>query len=258
MRSSWRDLKYRWFRRWGFGVDSQAQNELMARLSHELRTSLTGIVGYAEFLEANAAEPMMNFTAKIIRESGLNLARASNSYFDFQYLNSGSINLTSTRFLLAELVGNVLEKNQSMAQDFDVSLFLTCSDDVQSICIKSDIDRQRQVIDAVVFDAIQTSEKWSVIRLSLGVDEHERFLTLSIDTSTSSKNRSEPDLLDQFWNHDNYHYRLQQGPGVELALAKALLEFLGCKVSYQVTSESSTRLVLMFPISEHNLMQDLV
>ena len=59
---------------------------LMARFSHEIRTQLTGIVGYAEFLEGKTHEPMLNFTAKIIRESGLNLSRITGSYFELNNL----------------------------------------------------------------------------------------------------------------------------------------------------------------------------
>jgi hypothetical protein len=70
------------FKSWVFHVlnckrdFSRNESQLMERLSHELRTSLTGIVGYSEFVESTSAEPMVNFTAKIIRESSQNLARA--------------------------------------------------------------------------------------------------------------------------------------------------------------------------------------
>ena len=50
------------------GGRKRESTELMARFSHELRTSLTGIVGYAEYVEKGAGAPMMNFTAKIRRE----------------------------------------------------------------------------------------------------------------------------------------------------------------------------------------------
>lgn len=71
----------------------QTQSELIERLSHELRTSLTGIVGYSEFVESNATEPMVNFTAKIIRESSHGLARASNAFFDLYRLNLGQVKI---------------------------------------------------------------------------------------------------------------------------------------------------------------------
>jgi len=77
-------------------VYSRNQSDLMERLSHELRTSLTGIVGYSEFVESSSTEPMVNFTAKIIRESSLNLARASNSFFDLHRLELRQIQIDPT------------------------------------------------------------------------------------------------------------------------------------------------------------------
>ncbi len=74
------------------------QAELIARFSHEMRTSLTGIVGYSEFVESTSTEPMVNFTAKIIRESGQNLARTSNAFFDLQSIESGQLSSTALGF----------------------------------------------------------------------------------------------------------------------------------------------------------------
>ena len=58
----------------------------MARFSHEFRTYLTGIVGYSEFLENTENQSMTNFTAKIIRESSLNLSKIGAAYFELDKL----------------------------------------------------------------------------------------------------------------------------------------------------------------------------
>jgi len=232
----------------------KAQSELMARLSHEIRTSLTGIIGYAEFLETGAAEPMMNFTANIIRESGLDLARTSSSYFDLQYLAQSQIRLTCSRVSLAEVTREVMCKHQSKANHRDVSLVFNCSDDGNSQLMNSDIDRLRQVLDALVFDAVQTADKWGCIRVGLSVNEGNKTLVWTLETTASKSSQRLSDLYEKFWHQGNYHFLLQQGPGIELALAKALIQFLGGKVIYRVTLGVPARLVVTFPLSARNLI----
>jgi signal transduction histidine kinase len=240
-----------WWRRLGFRCDqdANAQSELMERVSHELRTSLTGIVGYAEYLEMNSAEPMMNFTANIIRESGLDLARASSSYFDFQYLARGQIRRIESRFFLADVTREVLQKYQVKATQRDVSLAFNCSKAASVQIMNSDVDRLSQVLDALVFDAVQTVDQWGYIRVDLSVSEASKCLIWTLETSVSKGSQLLSDLYEKFWGNDSYHFRLQQGPGVELALAKALIQFLGGQVIYKATADLPSQLVVTFPLS---------
>lgn len=234
--------------------DVDAQSGLRQRVSHEMRTSLTGIVGYAEYLETNSAEPMMNFTANIIRESGLDLARTSSSYFELQYLAQSQIRLTCSRVSLAEVTREVMGKHQSKANHREVSLVFNCSDDGNSQLMNSDIDRLRQVLDALVFDAVQTADKWGCIRVGLSVNEGNKTLVWTLETTASKSSQRLSDLYEKFWHQGNYHFRLQQGPGIELALAKALIQFLGGKVIYRVALGAPAQLVVTFPLSARNLI----
>lgn len=246
MRRAWSWLTAWWRRGQACISGEKSRPELLARLSHEMRTSLTGIIGYAEFLEAGTAEPMMNFTAKIIRESGLNLVRSSNSYIDLQYLQRGELRLTCKRFLLSDVVRDVATRNHKKALERDVRLVLNCSEAAQSTWINTDRDRLTQALDALVFHAVEASEKWHVIRLELSVGERHDCLLLSIETAYDPRDQSQSDLVAEFWRDDDYRFRLQQGPGVELALAKALLQSLGVKAAYQTCLGSPTQLLLQF------------
>jgi signal transduction histidine kinase len=228
-------------------ADAHAQSELMERVSHELRTSLTGIVGYAEYLETNSAEPMMNFTANIIRESGLDLARASSAYFDLQYLKQGQIRKEESRFFLAEVTREVVQKHQAKAAQRDVRLVFSCSGPAIAQVMSSDVDRIKQVLDALIFDALQTVDQWGCVRVDLSVNEASQSLVWTLEASASKSDVLLTELYEKFWGTDNYHFRLQQGPGVELALSKALIQFLGGQAIYKTTADLPSQLVVTFP-----------
>lgn len=224
------------------------KSELMNRLSHELRTSLTGIVGYSEFVESSSTEPMVNFTAKIIRESSQDLARASNSFFDLNRLESGEIYLNCTEFSINELVRSVVKIYQRQAIERNVNIFSTCSAESSSLDVYADFQRVGQVIDALVFDAVKVAEKGMSVHVDVSLDDEKRFVKLMIIFLNLSADGFQLKLLKEFWCDENYKFRLQEGPGVELALAKALIYHMHGDVDYHSSSDELPRLIVSLPI----------
>ena len=111
---------------------------LQDRLCHEVRTLLTGIVGYAEFLEADSSVPMVGFTAKIIRESGQALTRINVAYFDLQALKAGRSNINLSNFDLLSLVCKAIDTSQAVAFNSQVHLVFSAESELSHIFTNSD------------------------------------------------------------------------------------------------------------------------
>lgn len=225
----------------------QTQSELIERLSHELRTSLTGIVGYSEFVESNATEPMVNFTAKIIRESSHGLARASNAFFDLYRLNLGQVKIENSTFSVNEEVRAVVRSHQKQALDNDVNLIFTCSAETALLEMSSDVQKVRQVVDALIYWAVHLVEKQQTIHVDVSVEEDTGYVILMIIFLDASVSSFHDELLKDFWSNDFYKFRLQEGPGVELALAKALIYLLQGAVVYRTAFNELPRLEVRLP-----------
>jgi signal transduction histidine kinase len=232
-----------------FAQDVYDQASLMARVSHELRTSLTGIVGYAEFLENRSVEPMMNFTAKIIRESGSNLTRSCNSYVDLQYLQRGQVRLVRESFNLSDLLQELVDWHHPQALERGIHLQCSCAQDARVTSISADTKRVRQILDALIFNAIQMAETWDAINIHLSLREGEKFLKLGIESTQMKLDQEKLKLEEKFWNTDAYEFCLQDGPGVEMALAKSLIHLAGCSARYAVTQGHVGTLQLTVPVS---------
>lgn len=224
------------------------QFQLMERLSHEVRTSLTGIVGYSEFVESSSAEPMVNFTAKIIRESSQNLARASNSFFDLHRLEQGQMKVECSVFSISELVRDVVRQNQKQAFERGVSLFFTHSKDTFLWDMNSDPLRVRQIVDALVFDAVQLAGQGQSVHVDVSLDEDRHFMRLVLISSNALPVGTQTQLLKEFWHSKCYKFRLQEGPGVELALARAMISLLKGLTEYYVSPIAPPRLILKLPM----------
>ncbi len=236
-------------------AESTNLSELMERMSHELRTSLTGIVGYSEFVESTSTEPMVNFTAKIIRESGQNLARTSNSFFDLHRLTTGQLQLKRSLFSISELVRDVVRDHQRQARDGGFNLLFTCSDETYSFEISADKQRVHQVVDALVFSAVQQADKEQFIHVDVSFDENRTHVQFMLISSVAAMDDVRVKLHKEFWTDVPYKYKLQEGPGVELALVKALIRMMHGRVSYDtsVSDRLLCQLVVYLPMNDTQL-----
>lgn len=220
--------------------------DLMQRVSHDLRTDLNGIIGYSEFLELGEAQSMTNFTAKIIHESGMSVARTSAAYFDFQHLSQGVFRPFYSRFALSDLVQELVSQHRLKAMERDVNLTFVCLDGTRDVDVTSDFERMRQVIDALVFNAVANARQWQMVRVVLAADDSSQGVVLMIEGFGASEDATGNALFDEFWNQEGYRFRLEAGPSVELALAKALIGLLKGAAKFQVDDDGSTRLVVRF------------
>lgn len=225
------------------------QAELIARLSHEMRTSLTGIVGYSEFVESTSTEPMVNFTAKIIKESSQGLARTSNAFFDLQSIESSQLKLSSTWFSIHDLVRNTVHLHESMARERDLLLLFTCSDDLLSIEMYADMLRVQQVVDTLVYGAIQSMHKGESIHMDMRLDRLKAGVVITIIYPSIQIDTVQIELLEEFWEGDAYKFRLQEGPGIEMALAKSLIYLMKGIAVYRAANNKNPELMVSLPIN---------
>lgn len=229
----------------------QLPDGLMARFSHEMRTQLTGIVGYAEFLEGKTNEPMLNFTAKIIRESGLNLSRISSSYFELNNLSKEEIKLSYSRFVFSDLVRDVVQRQQVVALDRGESLGFSCAHEITEDVVSFDMNRLRHVLDALILGTIELLEKWSILHLVLWRDgARGGAWVLNLEFSDLATKSSCFYLYESFWNNKFYEFKLQEGPGILLSMVKQTLLMMGSEVQFEFDANTGgSRLIIVWPFS---------
>jgi K+-sensing histidine kinase KdpD len=240
---SWLRLRLFSLLRWRCPV--QVQPDLMARLSHELRTTLTGIVGYSEFLEIGANEPMTGFTAKIIRENGHSLTRVTQSFFDFYALRNDGCQLICSHFLLLHVLRQVIEKNRSIATELGVFFKFSYSNTSQAQLMLSDKVRVGQVLDALVLGTLHLRGYWTG-ETALTLSDSKKVFALSFTVSAVEAHQHAR-LVEDFWINENYKFHLQDGPGMELALARELLGLLGGWVELKSGEQRRRYLVVYLP-----------
>jgi signal transduction histidine kinase len=224
------------------------QPDLVSRLSHEMRTSLTGIVGYAEFIEEGAEPAMVSFTAKIIRESSQELARTVQSFIDLYEVMLTSSHLRCTEFVAAKEIHALIQKYQAQAHQLDVSLIFNVSDDVLSVTLRSDLDRFIKMLEALLGGAFVSATRGAVLVVALSLRSEQQAIELAIYEVGGADKSAQSKLLQHFWSEPHYVYKMQEGPGVDMALAKALLISLKGQAEFKSVKGQGDQLRLLLPL----------
>lgn len=100
--------------------------------------------------------------------------------------------------------------------------------------------------------AYESAGKENSIQVDLSLDEDKNYMKLMLITVGLSLDDSQEELYKNFWNSERYKFKLQAGPGIELALAKALIFFLKGNVEYQVRPSEPPRLIVRLPLTHKN------
>ncbi len=224
------------------------QPDLVSRLSHEMRTSLTGIVGYAEFIEEGAEPAMVNFTAKIIRESSQELARSVQSFIDLYQVMLLPSHLRCTEFVVAKEIHALIQQHQAQAFQLDVSLIFNCPDDVLSITLRSDLERFTKMLEALLGGALVSATRGAVLVVALSLRPEQQAAEIAIYEVGGADKSGQSHLLQQFWSDPNYVYKMQEGPGVDMALAKTLLTSLKGQAEFRSVKGQGDQLRLLLPL----------
>lgn len=219
------------------------------RFSHEMRTTLTGIIGFSEYIKHTAEEPMMRFAAEVIHQGGQDVLRVMGAYLEYFRIEAGDFNLQLSTFSLVDVIQEVVSSARVSADQRSAKVIFNCDDDSWGCRILSDLTLFRQFLDLLLQDFVSTSNKDELIQINLKRNTSiDNFILSFIKISEVEAARS-MQMYQSFWSDDEgFTYAKQEGPGMCGALAKRFIsELLGCVANVQAT-DKTFYLDLVFPV----------
>ena len=206
------------------------QRELIANISHDLRTPLTMIEGYAEVMRDIPDEATPENLQIIIDESN-RLSSMVNEVLDFSRLRSGTLELQMTDFSLTDLIREIVTRISKMTQAEGYHLVFEPDADYR---VTADSGRISQVIYNLVGNALTyTGEDKTVLIEQRNEDEWVR---IRISDSGEGIPREElPYIWDRYYRSRENHRRAVIGSGLGLNICRGILE--NHHVDFGVVSE---------------------
>jgi two-component system phosphate regulon sensor histidine kinase PhoR len=204
----------------------RVRRDFVANVSHEFRTPLTAIQGFAETLLAGAIDDPQNRTRflEIILEHSRRLARLTEDLLMLSKMDAERLELEIRRLSVSQLIESCLETAQRRAAEKDLRISVNAPQRLPDIA--GDRRRLAEVLQNLLDNAIQYTLPGGQIMLSAEAGDAEVVVTVS-DTGIGIPRADQPRIFERFYRVDVARSREAGGTGLGLAIAKHLVEVHG-------------------------------
>lgn len=197
------------------------QKELIANISHDLRTPLTMIIGYSEVMRDLPGENTPENVQVIIDETE-RLAQLVNDLLDLSKLKAGSRAPKMEVFNLTELVEATMLRYEKLTEK-DGYRVEYASD--ASVDIRADRTMLLQVIYNLINNAINYTGDDKLVRVTQKLSEDGTRVRVSVtDSGVGIAPDQIPLIWDRYYKIDKVHRRAMIGTGLGLSIVKQILE----------------------------------
>ncbi|QHQ33732.1 ATP-binding protein [Algicella marina] len=214
-----------------------ARSDLLATVSHEVRTPMNGVKGMLELLNADGMELASAEIVDRASEATDNLLTVINDILDHAKLESGRMTLLNQRFSPRAIMDGAVSLMEAKALQKGLTLSATVSPDVPEMLI-GDGARLRQVLLNLIGNAVKFTEAGRVdVRMAHDeVARDECRIDISVrDTGIGIERELQKQLFKQFFKGDASVTRRYGGAGLGLAISNQLVRLMGGRID--VTSE---------------------
>jgi PAS domain S-box-containing protein len=217
----------------------RAKSEFLAVVSHEIRTPINGVIGFAKMLQDTPLTADQREQLAMIHTSGLTLENLITDILDLSKIEAGKFEIEHSAFVLPRCVEDVCNFFAPQARSAGLSLSLMIEPGVPPI-INGDETRVRQILTNLIGNAVKFTEQGGVkVHVSAAASEampdgiHHRvrvFFAVS-DTGIGIPAEKIGELFRPFMQVDASSKRRRGGTGLGLVISKRLCDVMGGTVS---------------------------
>lgn len=225
----------------------------LSKLSHDIRTPLNGILGFASLLESQLALLEHNTLfeyANNISESGSGLVTLLNNLLDISRLDSDTFHLSTSNYNTNELIQNVVDNYSPEAKIKNLKLVFE-SKSVPDIITDNTIFTK--ILSLIIDNSIKFTEK-GFIKISYSYDEELKTISIIIvDTGIGIDKAYIKQVFEPYRQESLGYSTSYQGAGLGLPLANKMTEKLGGTIIIDSEKGKGTVITITLPTKmQHN------
>jgi len=229
-------------------ASQKSQRDFVANVSHELKTPLTSIQGFAQaILDDTASTPeARKQAAQIIYDESGRMHRMALDLLDLARLEAGTADLQMSYVDMGLLLQSIVNKFTPQAQKANLTLQLDIPGDLP--LVTGDGDRLAQVFTNLVDNALKFTPVNGTITLSAKKVGDEVELSVN-DTGSGVPSEALPYLFDRFYQADPSRAGGEKhGAGLGLAIVKEIVEAHGGKIGVRSQAGQETTFAIHLPL----------
>ncbi|QIE59533.1 response regulator [Rasiella rasia] len=238
----------------------RSREQLIATVSHDLKTPLHTISGYTELFKNTPLTEKQTYYTDQIASGSRFITNLVNDLLDFSKLEAGKLKIDHIAFSLHNILFESGHAVKDRYGDKPVALNFTISEELEKCYFKSDPLRIRQIVLNLVSNAFKFTESGTVHIIAEIVSKKKKQTKVKItvkDSGIGISPEKQELIFKEFTQADEDTSRKFGGTGLGLAISKKLVGLLGGKISVisEVNHGSSFSVVLpLEPVSDNELL----
>lgn len=224
----------------------ELRRDLLANVSHDLKTPLTMIKAYAEMIRDinKDNEEKRNENLNIIIDETDRLTILVNDILNLSKLEANKETLDLKEFDLVELINDIIKKYNIIKETENYNFILKMP---KKAIVKGDINKISQVIYNLINNAINYTGDDLTVTIEV-IERKKTYLVNIIDTGKGIKKEELNIIWDKYYKNEKNHKRNKVGTGVGLSIVKNILDKHNFK--YGVKSEIGKGTTFYFEITK--------
>jgi signal transduction histidine kinase len=219
------------------------RRDFVANVSHELKTPLTSIVGYAETLTTEDAGKDAERFAQTILNNARRMQELVDDLLDLSRIESGRWQPTPALVDVAGVVAEAWAEFLDRARARRINITVAAS---AAPHVRADPDALRQILTNLFDNALRHTPPGG--RITVTAEASLGGVTIAVaDTGSGISSEHLPRIFERFYRADPGRSREEGGTGLGLAIVKHLMEAHGGRVEARSTLGVGTTILLFFP-----------
>ena len=228
----------------------KTKNDFLARLSHEVRTPMNGVIGIADALIHHHADEAINPKLELIQSSAEKILRIVDETLNHTKLHAEKLTLDSKPASPAKSVENVMRLWEHKALKNNISLSYNIDPSVPETVV-FDHFRYEQCLNNLLSNAIKFTPNGdiNVILTTIEKEGHPPRLILAVkDNGIGMTIEQQKQIFEAYTQADKSIARRFGGTGLGMTITKEIIELMGGSISLRSESGKGTVFALTLPI----------
>jgi PAS domain S-box-containing protein len=211
-----------------------AKSDFLSSMSHELRSPLNAILGFAQLLESTSPLPTASQKENIaqILQAGWHLLKLINEVLDLAVVESGKMSLSPESVSLAEVISECQAMMEPQAKQRGISMTFPQLD--IPYYVHADRTRVKQVLINLLSNAIKYNREQGTVEVKCTTTSPERIRISVKDTGAGLPPEKLTQLFQPF-NRLGQESRAGEGTGIGLVMSKRVVELMEGAIGVEST-----------------------
>ena len=228
----------------------KSREQLISTVSHDLRTPLNTISGYAELMENTNLTSKQGDYIKNVKSASEYVGNLVNDLLDFSKLEAGKLNIEKVPFIAAHLIQETAENLQELHKNKKLKLRLNLDKSLQKTFL-GDPFRLRQILTNLIGNAFKFTEEGHIEILAKTKSQRGKNVVLQInivDTGIGIAKEKQELIFREFSQAESNTDKKYGGYGLGLTISKKLAELLKGSLNLESSVGQGSTFSLTVPL----------